>query len=135
MTEYYLNEEARRAKKILKARGVNISYIVQNALIKEAGIKEETNPFKDQIKALKQKSKSWEQEHKQSTIDSFLKMRKEYAIEFRRLCNVEYHDNKYEDLKPLLKIIKKRLTRDLTVKIQEKDIDPYTWWLEHYDKI
>lgn len=134
MTEYYLNEEARRAKKILKARGVNLSHIVQNALIKEAGLKESVNPYKEQMKAIKQKSLFWERENKQSSADEDLKRRRSLAVEFRRLCN----EHNYEELKPLLKMINKRLTRSFKVLVEVDKFngqDPFKWWIEQYDKI
>ena len=134
MTEYYLNEEARRAKKILKARGVNLSHIVQNALIKEAGLKEAVNPYKEQMKAIKAQSKKWEEENKQASAEQHLKRRRSLAVEFRRLCQ----ERNYEELKPLLKMINKRLTRSFKILVEVEKfngVDPFKWWIDQYVKI
>lgn len=132
MTEYYLNDEARRAKKILKARGVNLSHIVQNALIKEAGLKEAVNPYKEQMKAIKEQSKKWDEQNKQTAQVEHLKFRKETAVKFRSACN----DLDYETCKELLKLINKRLSKQFKILNElDKNFDPYSWWLEHYDAL
>ena len=136
MAEYYLNEDARRAKKVLKERGVNLSQVIQKAFIAEAGLTELENPYVESIKALQKKSKAWDEEINKVVNTQKSKERKEYAIEFRRLCSVKYHDNKYEDMKPLLKLINKRVTKNLMIDIEHNpEFDPFKWWLDNYDKI
>lgn len=133
MAEIYLNEDARKAKKILQDKGVNISQIVQRALIKEAGISENVNPYKEQLKAIREKSKAWDKTNKETIQIQQHKFKQEMAREFGTACR----NFDYEKVAELLKPIKKRLTKKLMIKIEHewKGNEAYYWWCEQYDQI